>query len=53
MSDAGAYVDEAVAAGSGGEGVRDGGHADELVLLLRLDVLAEHVTQTLLQIMIV
>ena len=44
MADAGADVDEAVAVGGGGgEDVRDGGHADQLVLLLRLHVLPEHV----------
>ena len=49
VSDAGADVDEAVAAAVGREDIWNGGHADELVLLLRLHVLPEHVSQTLLQ----
>ena len=50
MADAGADVDEALAVGGGGgEDVRDGGHPDEFVLLLRLHVLSKHVSQALLK----
>ena len=48
VADAGADVDEAVAVGQfggGREDVGDGGHADQLVLLLRLHVLPEHVPE--------